>query len=298
MRLGVTYTFIIRSVPIPREQFFVISESLMSLTPTSSPMSASPPAMGPAPFDGCFRRLIDLRAWDENTVVGWLEDNYHHFGITLSHDGRIVTGVSIAAVRYPWKTCPAAAEPFRQLIGKPLLRRCTDIGEQLNMRMQCTHIFDLAGLLSVHAFHRRNHHRYHAKVHSINDDKDKTECLLATLMRDEQVVLSWQLHKDVIMAPREHAGYSITKGFRAWTETLDESAAEHASVLRRVVSITPDRPFSERITVIPDGATIPTLCHSFQPENIGNAKRDGDASETHFFEEGAEGMLALVDTKP
>lgn len=264
----------------------------------SPSLPASAPATTPAPFDGCFRRLIDLRAWDENTVVGWLEDNYHHFGVTLTHDGQIVTGVSIAARRYPWKTCPAAAEPFRNLIGKPLLTRCTDIGEQINMRMQCTHIFDLAGLLSVHAFHRRSHHRYHATVHNIRDDESRAGWLLATLMRDEQVVLSWQLHKDAIMAPKEHAGNSIVKGFRAWTETLDESAAEHASVLRRVVSITPDRPFSERMEVIPVGATIPALCHSFQAENIGNAKRDGDASATRLFEAGPEGMLAYVDTKP
>ena len=261
-------------------------------------MSSSDPAIDHPPFDGCFRRLIDLRTWDENTVVGWLEDNYHHFGVTLTHDGQVVTDVRIAAVRYPWKTCPAAAEAFNKLIGKPLLTRCTDIGEQLNMRMQCTHLFDLAGLLSVHAFHRRSHHRYHAIVHNINDDKHKVEWLLATLMRDERVVLSWELHKDVIMAPKEHAGNSIVKGFRAWTETLNESAAEQASVLRRVVSITPDRPFNERMNVIPAGLTIPALCHSFQPENIGNAKRDGDASDTHLFEEGSEGMLAFVDTKP
>jgi len=68
-------------------------------------------------YSGCFRRLIDLKAWDERTVVGWLEDDHHHFGITLIHDRAVVTDVRTAALRHPWVTCPSAGEPLRVLVG-------------------------------------------------------------------------------------------------------------------------------------------------------------------------------------
>lgn len=250
------------------------------------------------PFTGCYRRLIDLRTWDENTVVGWLEDDYHHFGLTLTHDGRLVTDVRVAAVRYPWTTCPPSREKLKGVIGKPLLARCTDIGSQIDMRQQCTHLFDLVGLVSAHAFHRREHHRYHAAVHVIDDDKSKVEWMAAKLWRDEQVVMSWELHRGVIMTPPVHAGNSMNKGFRTWTEALDETTAEQASVLRRAVFVSPARTYRERVGSISHASTTPAVCHTYQPENRIVAVRDGDASDVHLFDTGPEGMLALVATKP
>lgn len=249
------------------------------------------------PFTGCYRRLIDLRTWDKNTVVGWLEDDYHHFGVTLTHDGNAVTDVSVATVRYSWTTCPASREKLKSLIGKPLIRRCTDIGGQVDMRQQCTHLFDLAGLLSAHAFHRRSHHRYHAAVHMIDGDNAKTGWLAADLFHDDGNVLSWELDKVVIMAPKRHAGKSIDKGFRAMTEAIDEGEAEQASVLRRAVFVALARTVRSSIESISEAKT-PAVCHTYQPENRVVAARDGEASSVQLFDAGPEGMLCLVATKP
>lgn len=249
------------------------------------------------PFTGCYRRLIDLRTWDENTVVGWLEDDFHHFGVTLTHDGHVVTDVRVATVRYSWTTCPASREKLKSLIGKPLIRRCTDIGGQLDMRQQCTHLFDLAGLISAHAFHRRGHHRYHAAVHVIDGDKSKAGWLAAELLHDNGNVLSWELDKGVIMAPKCHAGHSMDKGFRTWTETLDEVTAERASVLRRAVFVALAKGFRNSIESL-SGSTTPAVCHSYQPENKTTALRDGNASSVRQFDTGPDGMLALVATRP
>lgn len=44
---------------------------------------------------GRLRRLFDLRQADERTVVGWIEGDFHHFGITLTHEGEIRNGASL-----------------------------------------------------------------------------------------------------------------------------------------------------------------------------------------------------------
>lgn len=248
-------------------------------------------------FDGTYRRLIDLKTWDEHTVVGWLEDDFHHFGLTLIHDGRVATDVRVAAVRYPMTTCAAALDPLKAVIGQPLIGRCTDIGRQLEMRTQCTHLFDLLGLMSAHAFHRNVHHRYHAAVHAIAGDPARAGWVSAQLWRDDEPVLAWELCDGVIRMPAAHAGRTVERGFRAWTEAMDETEAEYASVLRRAVFVSGAR-FKVRPKTLPSGQNMAAPCHSFQPEIFATAKRDGEHSELRAFDAGPEGMIARVDTKP
>lgn len=120
--------------------------------------------MADIPFEGIFRRQIDLRSWDARTVVAWLEDECHHFGLTLTHDGERVTAVRVATPRDPWTSCAAVGEPLQALVGQPLVARCTDLGALVDMRRQCTHVFDLAGLALALAYARRQHRRYHGTV--------------------------------------------------------------------------------------------------------------------------------------
>ncbi len=113
---------------------------------------------------GRYRRLIDLRRQDDRTAVGWMEDDFHHFGVTVVHDGGVVVDVRAMAVRYPWTTCPGATEPLKALVGKPLVSRSSDIGGLIDMRVQCTHLFDLAGLVLAHAARGGDHRRYEVTV--------------------------------------------------------------------------------------------------------------------------------------
>lgn len=250
------------------------------------------------PFAGNYRRLLDLKAWDDHTVVGWMEDDLHHFGLTLVHNGSIITDVGVAAVRHPWSTCPSANVPIRQLIGQPLLARCTDIGRQVNMREQCTHLFDLAGLLSAHAYHRRDHDRYHAQVHCFDDDSGKAGWRAAQLWLNQAPVLYWEVCKSQIMAPPDQAGHSVERGFREWTESMDILAAERASVLRRAVFVSGAKANKVRITEIGSLVDVPVVCHSYQADIRSQAGRCGVISDIKTFESGPEGMLALVNSKP
>jgi hypothetical protein len=249
-------------------------------------------------YSTCFRRLIDLKSWDESTAVGWLEDDYHHFGVTLSHDGAVIRDVRVAAVRYPWSPCPQAAPLLREVIGQPLIPRCTDIGRQLKMWRQCTHTFDLVGLLSAHAFHRRDHHVYEGTARQIDNDETKRGWKQADLLHDGVPVLSWQLDPDVIRAPEALAGLSIGRGFRAWAETRPEVEAERASVLRRIAALAPYRGQTRRPETVPGLEEKPALCFTFQPETRAGATRDGERTAMRHFADSAEGMIAYRDTCP
>lgn len=254
--------------------------------------------MADVPFTGTYRRQIDLEAPDAHTVVGWLEDESHHFGITLVHDGASIREVRMAARRYPWSTCAEAGPPLQALLGKPLVARASQVGTLVDMRLQCTHLFDLASLVVAHAHAGRRHRRYHGMVEALAAVRPGAPdgWLRATLQCDDAVVLQWELDDERIMAPAAHAGRTIYRGFREWTESLDAEEAEHALVLRRVAFVSNGR----RITIEHLGSAAElgqaAVCHSFQPAQreratpIANSRRRYDTTPAQ--------MLAQVQRRP
>jgi len=84
-----------------------------------------------------YRRRIRLVRLDPTTVWGGLEDDFHHFEVTLTHDNAVVTGVTMEARRWPWATCPAAGENLDKLVGMPLSDRCTAVAATGDSRSRC-----------------------------------------------------------------------------------------------------------------------------------------------------------------
>jgi hypothetical protein len=254
--------------------------------------------MADIPFDGIFRRQIDLRRRDERAVVGWLEDEFHHFGITLVHDGERITDLRAAAPRHPWSTCPGAAEPLRSLVGRPLTPRCAAPGSVVDMRLQCTHLFELASLAIAHAHARREHRRYHGTVEPLAGIEPGAPAgrLRATLLCDGRQVLCWDVDGDTIVAPPPYAGHTIYHGFRPWTDTLEVEEAEHALVLRRVFFVSNGRRI--RIEHLGSAAELGQgpVCHSFQPAQREQAIPMPDSRRR--FDSTPEAMLALVHQRP
>ena len=92
------------------------------------------------------RRLIEISSREGGEINAWVKDDFHHFVLNIHHDGTRIRDVSSSSPRHPYSTCPSAGEQLQSLIGAPFTERATDIGKWLNMRLQCTHLFDLAGL--------------------------------------------------------------------------------------------------------------------------------------------------------
>ena len=74
-----------------------------------------------------YRRRIRLLRIDSVTVWGGLEDDFHHFEVTLTHDGHQVTQIEMEALRWPWATCPDAGANLALLVGMELSDRCTAV---------------------------------------------------------------------------------------------------------------------------------------------------------------------------
>ena len=219
---------------------------------------------------GVYRRRIQLEG-EEGLVRAELEDDFHHFRVSLRHDGvRIVEALG-EALRFPWTTCPGAVVPLPELAGLELATRSTAPSAAHDSRRHCTHLFDLAGLAVAHAAGRRRLRRYDAII------PDRVERrTTAWLERDGVEVLRWQLEGMGIEGPAPWAGRPLGKGFTAWAESkLDAETAEAAIVLRRACMISLGRAFP--LDHIPRASDMAerTLgaCHAFSPTIIGEGLR-------------------------
>ncbi|MEY2476172.1 MAG: hypothetical protein QOG87_1487 [Actinomycetota bacterium] len=219
-----------------------------------------------------YRRRIELRAPDGRTVVADLEDDFHRFRLTFSHDGTVITGLDGEAIRYPWATCPEAEARLRALVGTPLADRCTAVAQHDDPKQNCTHLFDLAGLCSTHALAGRKTRRYDAYVPEAVERRTRP-----VLWRDGEAVLDWDVEKrTVVDGTPPFAGISLTGGFVRWADdTLDPEMAEAAIVLRRAWDIARarGRDLDVMVDARPLAELLPGACFTMQPDIAARAAR-------------------------
>lgn len=245
------------------------------------------------------RRLIDLKAHPGNKVVAWMEDDNHHFGVTITHDGKIVTDVESEMIRFPFSSCPGSRLPLRELIGKPLVKRGTDIGAHVNMRYNCTHVFDLTGLAVAHAAQERDHRRYECIVpdRELPEGFERGSPQLGRtqpqLFCDGELVMALDIEGQDIIGPEKYAGHTLNvRGFRAWTETLSIEDAEYATVIRRTMLVAGGRMMD--LDDQPTAAFGPgPVCYTFQPDVRDEGRRIIGNVINH--EDSSKGMLANLD---
>lgn len=180
-------------------------------------------------------RRIAVAARDRE-VRAAVEDDFHHFRVTIHHDGAHVTAASAEALRQPWTLCGFAGEQLVKLVGMRLAPRASAVHEQTEQRLQCTHMFDLAGLSIAAAARGLPAREYQAVVPDRQEGRTTPR-----LHRDGREVMRWSLEGSRIAAPQEFGGVSLQAGFTAWTDQLDIDAAEAALVLRRAVFISGGR---------------------------------------------------------
>lgn len=184
-----------------------------------------------------YRRRILLRSTTADEVVGDLEDDFHRFRVTLSHEHGRVRRVGAEALRFPWTTCPDAAAPLRALEGTALTARVTHAADVTSPRANCTHMFDLAALAMTHALRDDERRGYDAALTPLEGSEQ-----IATLERDGASVLRWTIRWGDDGArcvdPEPFASARWRGGFMRWADaTLDPELAEAAVVLRRVADI-------------------------------------------------------------
>lgn len=219
-----------------------------------------------------YRRRILVRATAPGEVGCDLEDDFHHFRITLYHDDRVVESVDAESIRWPWSTCPGAAEPLRALAGAPLGLRWTHAARWTNPALNCTHQFDAAAHAITHAARGGGvgaTRQYDVEVAALLARGD--EVAANRLWVDGRLALEWHMQagRAPVELPPAFAGAPWRGGFLRWAdEHLEPDPAEHACVLRRASDIGMGRGMP--LDDIPVASDLPGsmrgVCHSLQPE--------------------------------
>lgn len=238
--------------------------------------------------EGPYRRRIRMVAIAPDRVDAELEDDFHHFGVVLRHDGGRVVSVEGRAIRWPWTTCPDAVGPLHALEGMPLSLRCTAIASYAEPRANCTHLFDVAGLCVTHAARGTARRVYDAEIPRPVDGESRVR-----LWRDGELALDWRLMDGAVVGAPPYSDVPWDGGFMRWAdETLDPDTAEAAIVLRRACTIGSGRGMDlDRI----DRATelekvMAGVCYTMQPDQIRVALRNKDSMRD--FADHPERLLA------
>jgi hypothetical protein len=224
-----------------------------------------------------YRRRIRLVRMSPTQVWGGLEDDFHHFEVTLDHDGEHVTGLEMHAVRWPWATCPDAGVPLKALIGMALSDHCTAVAAVTDPRMNCTHQFDLAGLCVTHAVRGTETRQYDVELPPPHE-----WTVTPRLWTDGELTLEWQLgvgktRTRELVSPAPFTEAPWRGGFMKWADaTFPPEEAEAAIVLRRSCDIGMGRGMDlEAIPVALELGEIMTgICYSMQPDVMPVAFRN------------------------
>lgn len=235
------------------------------------------PSSTPAGLDraaDAYRRRIRVTTVAPGVVVSELEDDFHHFVVTLRHaDGRVAE-VTCESRRWPWSTCPGAAASLTRLAGMPLARRFTAAGRWADPKLSCTHQFDTACHAITHAAWGRRQRQYDVEV-PVRDPA--TGATRVRLWVDGAQRLEWALAWGGIVDPAPPFDAAPWRGgFMRWAdETLPADDAECAIVLRRASDIGMGRGMD--LDSIPVATELPAsmagICHTMQPGVVELAVR-------------------------
>jgi hypothetical protein len=213
-----------------------------------------------------YRRRIRIDTIEPGVVVSALEDDFHHFEVTLCHSDGAVVSCEAVSYRWPWTTCPDAAEPLRMLAGMPLSRRFTAAGRWTDPKQNCTHQFDTACYAITHAAWSRTARVYDVEVPARDMTTGATR---ARLWVDGELRLTWSLSWNGIDDPQPPFDAAPWKGgFMRWADTtLSEADAECAITLRRACDIGMGRAMD--LDAVPVASELPPMmagvCHTMQP---------------------------------
>jgi hypothetical protein len=223
-----------------------------------------------------YRRRVRVRATAPGVVVSEMEDDFHNFSVTLRHDGATVLSCEAESHRWPWSTCPSAAQPLRKLAGMPLTERFTAAAQWTEPRMNCTHQFDTACFAITHAARGGTERVYDLEIPLRDFDTDgasRTRCWV-----DGELAYEWNITWEGITNPEPPFDTAPWKGgFMRWADaTLPPDDAEAAIALRRACDIGMGRGMDlDGIPVA--NQLLPTqagICHTMQPGTVDVAIRN------------------------
>lgn len=238
---------------------------------------------------GSFRRRIRLEQIG-NSVDGKLEDCNHGFCVTVFHDGEKVTAIEPEHKRVPYTTCGGAGSELQVLVGTPLGLSSQALAERINPRANCTHWLDLT-LLAIRHAARSNESVRQYDIEVPDEDGRATE---ARVLRNGELIHSWQIRDWVVKAPQALAGNTLFRGFSAWANAafVDEDEKEAAFVLQKGYFVSRARRFDiEKVAGESAAAhmSMRDVCYSYSAPQRDTAVRT--SGTTRDFTDTPEELL-------
>jgi len=220
----------------------------------------------------------------ESEARAVVEDDFHHFRVTILSRNGHVEGTSTQSLRTPTMICGQAGQRLTELEGMALDPASASVLKHTDARLQCTHMIDLAGLAVAALSQGTPFRQYDAEV----DDKSPDRTRRARLRRNGVLVLEWELDGYAVKGPPPYSGLSLGAGFTGWTQDmLPTDDAEAALVLRRAIFISNGRTVD---LDAPGRRTGPFGgCWAWQPERADKALRN--VGSTQDFTDRPDALL-------
>lgn len=217
---------------------------------------------------GVFRRRLRIEAKARRVDVA-LEDGNHGFRLTLHHDGQRVVDIVADAPRYPFATCPEAAQVLKRIVGCPLDEDITQMRRRLVPGDNCTHLLDMALLAVAYASKSGLTRQYDITI--VDEQNGIT---LAQIDCNGERLHEWSIRDHVVEAPVSLAGGPMMKGFHPWaSEMFSGQALEAAMVLHRGYFVAQSRRYLfDGYSGVTDGRPSDT-CYSYNPKVVERALR-------------------------
>jgi hypothetical protein len=232
---------------------------------------------------GALRRRVDI-ASRPGEVRGVVEDDLHHFRVTIRHQDGVVTEAFSSAPRHPNALCPSAGQRVAEIVGMRIDPSSVAVMRKTDPRQQCTHVIDLAGLAVAAAARGEGRRTYEIEV------PDPVEGLSRPrLWRDGELMLEWSMNERQIVGPGPYGPRDLGAGFTDWAATnLPPELAEAALVMRRAIFISSGR----MVDLDAPGRTTGPIggCWAWQPERAAQALRV--VGSTHDFTDRPEALTS------
>ncbi len=197
---------------------------------------------------------------------GVVEDDFHHFRVSIQFEDGTVAGASGTGLRFPYTACPSAGQELERLTGMALSKVSTAVYGFTESRTHCTHMLDLAGLAVAAAARGIRLRTYDIEVPDRVDERTSPK-----ISRDGHLVVAWDADMTTVQAPERYKNVNYRRGFATWAlDNLPEDEAEAALALRRavIISIGRTKRLDEQTHAVPTG-----LCFAQQPERAKEALR-------------------------
>lgn len=245
--------------------------------------------------EGLCRRRIRLENISDSFSIGELEDDFHHFRVEIHHNENKVTHIQGTTFRAPWSTCTEVNKPLQGIVGLQLSKDSISIGTYVSPTDNCTHLFDLTGLLVSHILGAERNKQYDL---AITDPVNGFQILY--LWENGVALLKWEAQDSIIVAPETLEGVSLQEKFIPWAKTnFDEDIVEGAIALRRMIHISMGRGANlDQVELGTEHVDGPIgRCYTYSEKVLFRAKREKKSVRDFSKPDHAALLLSDMDVR-